>query len=87
MERNVADRLLVTGCKLFEVAIVETEGCKWTETSHAAVKWQFRGEGGVVVMGGAVKLGEARKGVRTEKGRDERGVKVGFSIACYEPVV
>ena len=69
--------------------VVETKGCKWTETSHAAAKWQFREGGGGRRGRGreAVKLGEARKGVRTEKERDERSVKVGFSIACYEPVV
>lgn len=76
MERNVADRLLVTGCKLFEVAVVEMEGCKWTETSHAAAKWQFRGrgrstwekeEGRGGEIRGSEKGCEGRKGKRRKK--------------------
>lgn len=80
----MANRLLVTGCKLFEVAVVETEGCKWTETSHAAAKWQFWGREGRK-RGGGIRGSE--KGYEDGKGRDGRSAKVGFRIACYEPVV
>ena len=84
MERNVAVRLLVTGCRSSKRR--DVSGLKRPTRLRNG---NFgRGGGGRRGRGReAVKLGEARKGVRTEKERDERSVKVGFSIACYEPVV
>lgn len=52
---------------MFEVAVVGAEGCKWTETSHAAAKWQFwEADDG---------WGRGRRGDgirRSEKGREDR---------------
>ena len=55
--------------------VVETKGCKWTETSHAAAKWQFREGGGRSTweregggeIRGSEKGCEDRKGKRRKK--------------------